>query len=471
MPVSRRTFLKSASGAAVVALNGNLLAQATSPTAGIAYTGEHVRQVIDGFGFSEAFQQAGVLRVLSDADQKSLLNLMFSAGGGMGYSILRNQIGDSAKPQPNTGDIQAIEPAKGEFIFTGDENQIWLMNEAKARGCTRFLSSCWSPPAWMKTNGKVHDGALKKECYQDFADMLATYVAEYKKRFNLDIYAISPTNEPNFVPTLDYASCKWTAEELSKFLRENLFPALKAKGVAPEVVIDEHEHWSDEYINVILDDPGNSKAIHIVAAHAYAPDSGPYVSISARTGTFAKALGQGKRVWETEVSVGTGPQILNMNDGVYWARVIHSHMVENNVSAWLYWWGGSNSNSRSSLIWIDIPNKKYQLSKRFFTIGHFSRFIRPGYHRVDATPTPAPNTYFSAYLSPDSKRLVCVAINDDSVERPLSIQPGGFPATSCIAVRTSNTETHAKLPPIQLVNGAASVVTAPLSVTTYIFTA
>lgn len=471
MSFSRRKFLEAASSAAVLACSKTLFGEAPAAVAGVAYTGDHVRQQIDGFGFSEAFQQAGVMRLLAEADQASLLNLMFSPAGGMGYSILRNQIGDATQPRPNTGDIQAIEPTKGEFVFSGDENQLWLMNEAKKRGCTRFLASCWSPPAWMKTNGKVHDGALKKEYYQAFADMLATYVAEYKKRFDLDIYALSPTNEPNFVPTQDYASCKWTGEELSKFLRENLLPALKAKGVSPEVVIDEHEHWSDDFINVILDDAESSKAIHIVAAHAYAPDSGPYVSIGARTGTFAKALGQGKRVWETEVSVGTGAQILNMNDGVYWARVIHSHMVENNVSAWLYWWGAAITNTRSSLIWIDAANKKYQLSKRFFTIGHFARFVRPGYHRVDATPTPAPNTYFSAYLSPDSKRLICVAINDDSVERPLTIQPGGFPATSCTAVRTSNTETHTKLPPISLTNGVAEVVTTPLSVTTYIFTA
>lgn len=470
MSVSRRTFLKSASVAAAAAYSGTLLADTAPAVAGIAYKDTHVRQQIDGFGFSEAFQQAATMRLLPEADLNGLLNLMFSPNGGMGYSILRNQIGDAQKPRPGTGDIQSIEPTKGEFAWTGDENQIWLMNEAKKRGCTRFLSSCWSPPAWMKNNGKVHDGALKKENYQDFADYLAAYVLEYKKRFDLDIYALSPTNEPNYVPTQDYASCKWTAGELSKFLKENLIPTFKAKGIGAEIVIDEHEHWSDEYINVILDDAANAKALNIVAAHAYAPNSGNYVSIGARTGNFTNALKAGKRIWETEVSVGTGAQITNMNDGVYWARVLHAHMVENNVSAWLYWWGAANTNTRSSLIWVDAVNKKYQLSKRFFTIGQFSRFIRPGYHRVDATPSPAPNTFFSAYLAPDSKRLVCVAINDDAVERPIVIQPGGFPATGCIAVRTSNTETHTRLPPITLTNGSASVVTAPLSVTTYVFT-
>ncbi|MFC6644641.1 glycoside hydrolase [Granulicella cerasi] len=472
MPITRRHFLQSVAATATVATYQPIaFAEARPAIAGIAYKGEHVRQQIDGFGFSEAFNQSGLLRVLSEKDQNDLLNLMFSPAGGMGYSILRNQIGDVDKARANSGDVPTFEPKKGEFQWAGDENAVWLMNEAKKRGCTRFLSSCWSPPAWMKTNGAVHDSALKKECYQDFAEYLATYVLEYKARFGLDIYAVSPANEPNFTPTLNYGSCKWTGSELSKFVRENLVPTFAAKNVSAKIVVDEHEHWSDEYINVVLDDAANAKSLEIVAAHAYAPNSGDFVSISARTGRFQKALSLGKRVWETEVSVGTGPQITNMNDGVYWARVIHAHMVENDVSAWLYWWGAAFNNTRSGLIWIDSANKKYQLSKRFFTIGQFARFIRPGFHRVDATPNPAPNTYFSAYLSPDAKRLVCVAINDDAVERSFTIQPGGFPATSCIAVRTSTTETHAKLPPVTLQNGSAEVVTAPLSVTTYVFNA
>lgn len=467
--VTRRGFLTAASGFAIAACNKNLWADAKPAMAGVAYTGAHVRQQIDGFGFSEAFHQAGVMRMLSEHDQTVLLNLMFSPSGGMGYSILRNIIGEGPEhPDPHTGTVASIEPEKDKFNWAGDEDQIWLMNEAKKRGCTRFLSSCWSPPAWMKTNHDAWDGSLKPEMYQEFADYLATYVLEYKKRYDIDIAALSPTNEPNFTPTQHYASCRWTAGQLSKFLHQNLIPTFAARGVTADIVIDEHEHWTDEFINDILSDPVNSKALKIVASHAYAPTSAPYVSIGSRTGTFSMALSQGKRIWETEVSAGDA-QITNMNDGVYWARVLHSHMVENNVSAWLYWWGAATTKSRSSLIAIDTAAKTYQLTKRFFTIGQFSRFIRPGYHRVDATPTPAPNTFFSAYLDPEGKKLVCVAINDDAVEHPIVIQPGGFPATSCTAVRTSNTETHAKLPPIALKNGSAEVVTAPLSVTTYIF--
>ena len=471
MKISRRAFVKAGSSVAALAAAGRLQAAEKSSPAGIAATPDHFRQQIDGFGFSEAFHQAALLKGLEEKDQNDLLNLMFSPNGGMGYSILRNEIGDSSNVTGNPGGtVVSIEPKQGEFNWTGDEDQIWLMNEAKKRGCTRFLSSAWSPPGWMKTNGDIHEGELKPTMYQEYADYLATYVLEYKKRYDLDIYAISPTNEPGFTPPgKKWESCKWNGGQLTKFLRQNLIPTFEAKGVKAEIVINENNNWNADMINEILSDPVCDKGINIVAAHAYAQTTAPYMDIALRTGQFGVAMEKRKRIWETEVSSGDA-NITNMNDGVYWARVLHTHMIEDNVSAWLYWWGAAAGSSRGSLITIDPATKKYQLSKRFFTIGQYSRFIRPGFHRVDANPTPAPHTFFSAYLDPTGKKLVCVAINDDAVEHPLTLQCGGFKANECVIVRTSNTETHAKIPTVQTVNGQLEVTTTPLSVTTFIIT-
>jgi glucuronoarabinoxylan endo-1,4-beta-xylanase len=466
MAMTRRSFVRTGTGMAALGYAGALRAVDKPSPAGIAI---NPRQQIDGFGFSEAFHRAREIQLLPDKMQTDLLNLMFSPNGGMGYSILRNEIGEGPLGAGKTdGTVASIEPTPGEFNWTGDEDQIWLMNEAKKRGCTTFFSSAWSPPAWMKTNNNAWDGSLKTGMYQQYADYLAAYVLEYKKRYDLDIYAISPANEPGFIPKdIHYASTKWTSGEMVKFLKENLIPTFKAKGVTAKIVIDEHNSWNDAGINDILADSVCDKAIEIVAAHAYASDSAPFVSFDLRAGQFQTATQKGKRIWETEVSAGDA-NITNMNDGVYWARLIHRHMIEDNVSAWLYWWGTAATKARSSLISIDTTAKTYGLSKRFFTIGHFSRFIRPGFHRVDAKPDPAPNTFFSAYINPNGKELVCVAINDDAVEHPLVIQTGTFVGTSCIPVRTSNTETHARLPKIEPTNGQFIVTTTPLSVTTFV---
>lgn len=464
--LTRRGFVRTGIGAAAAAGCSARLYAADKPApAGIDASPAHVRQQIDGFGFSEAFHAAKLLQDLPAKQQGDLLTLLFSPGAGMGYSILRNQIGNGPVDS-SPGQVASIEPEPDKWNWTGDEDQVWLMNEAKKRGCTKFISSSWSPPAWMKSNNNEYGGTLKPAMYQAFADYLATYVLEYKKRYGLDIYAISPQNEPGFIPKQKYASMEWSPGQMKKFLKENLIPTFAAKGVAAKIFVDEHNDWKSDGIDEILSDATCDKGIEIVAAHAYTGTSGPYMPIEQRTGRFENALAKHKTIWQTEVSAGDA-NITNMNDGVYWARVIHTSMIQDNVSAWLYWWGVFKTHSRSALIDLDPANGSWQMSKRFFTIGHFARFIRPGFHRVDANPKPAPNTYFSAYLAPNEKQLVCVAINDDAVEHPLLIQ-SGFKGTTCIPIRTSNTETHAKLPAVAMGDGGFAVTTAPLSVTTFV---
>jgi glucuronoarabinoxylan endo-1,4-beta-xylanase len=466
MGITRRGFVRGGVSAAVAAGCSRTAFAAEKPSpAGVDASPAHVRQEIDGFGFSEAFHMAGLIQQMPEKPQNDLLTLMFSPTAGMGYSMLRNEIGNGPVDS-RPGQVASIEPGPDKWNWTGDEDQIWLMNEAKKRGCSRFISSAWSAPSWMKNNNNEWGGSVKSNMYQAYADYLAAYVIEYKKRYGIDIYALSPSNEPGFIPKEHYASMDWTSGELKKFLRDNLIPTFAAKNVPAKIFVPEVNSWKSDWIDDILSDKVCAQAIDIVAAHAYAGTSGPYMPIEQRTGRFESAIDKKKKIWQTEVSAGDA-NIVNMNDGVYWARCIHTSMIQDNVSAWLYWWGLAKGTSRSSLIAIDPVNGKFQMSKRFFTIAHFARFVRPGFHRVDANPTPAPHTYFSAYLAPNEKQLVCVAINDDSVEHPLLIQ-SGFKGTTCIPIRTSNTETHAKLPAVSAGNGGFEVTTAPLSVTTFV---
>lgn len=468
MKKTRRQFIGCASKAASLALIAPVVRAAgkgKDPVAGIDAKG--ICQQIDGFGFSGAFHEARALQEFPDNDRAFLLDLLFSPTRGMGFSILRNIVGDGEKVENTSGTTASIEPQPGVWNWAGDEDQIWLMNEAKKRGCTRFLSSVWSPPAWMKTNHKTEDGgSLKSDKYQAFAEYLAEYVAGYKSHHGIDIYAISPTNEPNF--TAKWSSCRWTGEQLTKFIRENLVPALAAKGVAPEIIVDEHAHWSDEYINVILADKTCSEAIHIVAAHAYADTTSPFMPYDTRIGNFNTALKQQKRIWQTEVSAGD-KNIVTIDDGVYWAGLVHRHLNWNQVSGWLWWWGVGPEDSRGALIGLDTKAKSYQLSKRLFTIGQYARFIRPGAHRVNATENPVGNVRFSAFLGPTGKELTCVAVNDDSKDQQFVIEVGGIPITKCLQVRTSHTEVHKVLGKTPVTNGQIPVQVPAMSVTTYIF--
>ncbi len=142
----------------------------------------------------------------------------------------------------------------------------------------------------------------------------------------------------------------------------------------------------------------------------------------------------------------------------------------NSVSAWLYWWGAAVTKKRASLITLDPKAGTYQLTKRFFTIGQYARFVRPGARRVNATENPVGNVRFDAFMDPGGKKLICVAINDDNKPQQFPIQIGGFTPSACLPVRTSVTDNHARQPILKPVNGQFNVEVPAESVTTFIIT-
>ena len=465
MGMNRRDFVRGAAVAAAAAASAPRM-MAQEPGATVDATVRH--QLMDGFGFSEAFGQAYGLWKMPEEKREYLLDLMFDQKKGMGFSILRNIIQDGGMPKgPFSERGMSIEPEPGKWNWNGDRDQIWLMGEAKKRGCGKFFSTVWSPPAWMKTTGMVdRGGQLRNDMYQTFADYLAEYVLGYKKHFGIDIYAISPANEPDFLAP--WPSCIWSGEQLAVFLRTALIPTFERRGVTAEIIVNEDARWDDLSINTILADPTCAKAVNIVAAHAYTDDYTPYVPLCKRTGVFRKALGMGKRVWETEVSA-DGKNITNIKDGVYWARLVHEHLAVDQVSGWLWWWGASLAEkSRGSLIGIDPRNGTYELTKRFYTIGQYARFVRPGAHRIEATAMPDKDVDLSAYHDDATGKTVVVAINRGMQERSFPVTLKGVTGMKVMGTRTSATENHAELKEMHVKRGGFRAVAAAESVTTWV---
>ena len=467
MKMNRRDFVRGAAvAAAAVGAAPGMVAEGMQPGAMVDATVRH--QQMDGFGFSEAFGQAFGLMRMPEEKREYLLDLMFDEKKGMGFTILRNIIQDGGMPKgPFSEAGESIEPVQGTWNWKGDKDQIWLMGEAKKRGCGRFFSTAWSPPAWMKTTGNVNRGGqLRTDMYQAFADYLAEYVRGYKRHFGMDIYAISPANEPDYLAR--WPSCIWSGEQLAVFLGTALIPTFDRRGVGAEIIVNEDARWTDLSINTILEDPTCAKALNIVAAHAYTDDYTPYVPLAKRTGVFRKALGMGKRVWETEVSA-DGKNITNITDGVYWARLVHTHLTVDQVSGWLWWWGASQAEkSRGSLIGIDPRAGTYELTKRFFTIGQFAKFIRPGSRRVEATSMPDKDVDLSAYHDAATGRTVVVAINAGQLERSFPVTLKGVTGMRVMGTRTSATENHVELPVVPVQSSGFRAVAAAESVTTWV---
>jgi glucuronoarabinoxylan endo-1,4-beta-xylanase len=441
--------------------------------------GNETHQEIDGFGASFA-KQAHLLLRCAEPGRTQILDLLFSRTGGAGLSIVRNQINSkSAEIDPDYG---TIEPHNNTFDFDHDEAQIWLMKEAKHRGVATFISTAFSPPAWMKLNNNTMDASdppkpernqLRRDRRDDYAEYLARYVREYRDRFNIELYAISPANEPDV--SAAYQSCVWSAADLRDFIRDFLKPALAQQRVSIRLIAPELLSWTEALHAVTIEsDPETNALVQIIGLHNYNndPTTGePLVTAEA----VAQTRALNKRLWMTEAS-SLEPDDPSMHDALIWAKNIHKHMVVAGTNAWLWWWGvlgeagGSHFGTGQGLIYFRPEDGTYSTRKRFWCLAQYSRFIRPGAVRIGATASPIDGVYVSAYRSQEetTPTLVIVAINTTTSDQPCTIGLVNIAADALLPYVTSDSLDMAQAASIAVTNDELALTLAPHSVTTLV---
>lgn len=348
-------------------------------------------QEIDGFGVS---QSADVYAdQLYEHDQRDrIMDLLFSQEDGIGLSILRSEVGSGLN-------MPTINPEKDTWDFTAYEPEQWVMNEARNRGVETFMSTVWSPPAWMKTNGRItRGGRLKKEYYGEYAKYLAEYVKGYRKHHGITIDAISIANEPEYAAS--WQSNLWSGEDFKIFVRDYLKPTFEKENLDTKIIVGEEGTWTDKRLSEIYSDREALDSIDIVGSHYYR--GRPYI--------FDQAKNNGKKVWLTETSE-TILSDTGFKDGVKWSKYIHDYLTKADVNAFIFWLGAAYKDNNESLIRL-TDSENFIDAKRLYSMGNFSKFIKPGYKRIGVTENPTGNLHLSAYKNEESGEVIVVAVND-----------------------------------------------------------
>ena len=237
-----------------------------------------------------------------------------------------------------------------------DPNSLWTdekvnAQKAKARGAM-ILATPWTPPASMKTNNNVVAGGLKTTSYADYATFLKNFC---NNMGNIDV--ISVQNEPNISVT--YESCTWNATQLMNFCKNN------APTIGKPVMMPEAYNFDSRLSDSTLNDSTAASHITHIGGHLYGTT--PW--------TYTKAINAGKRVWMTE------HYYTNEDIGtcITMAREILDCMY-NNMNAYIWWYLRQPG--------CNIINTGGSIKKKGYTMAQFSKYIRPGYYRIDATYQP-----------------------------------------------------------------------------------
>ena len=300
-------------------------------------------------------------------------------------------------------------------------------------GITTIFASPWSPPPSMKSNNNIVGGILNPDSYADYANYLKAF-ADYMASHGVTLYALSIQNEPDV--SVSYESCDWNSTQMLNFVKN------QASLIGIRIIAPESANFNPTISDAILNDPVAAANVAIIGGHIY----------GAKPASYPLAVSKGKEVWMTEHLVldttwraaqSTAGEIYDcMNAGM-------------NAYVWWYirrFYGPMDDNGN--------------VTKRGYSISHYSRFIRPGFYKVDVTGEPKQYVYVTAYKNNAKVVIVALNYNEGLMDQTFSIQNGSVTAVTPYV--TSASKNCAQGSDIVVSNGRFTATLDSESVTTFV---
>lgn len=445
-------------------------------------------QTIDNFGASDAWSMQ-FIEELPQREQEQVARWLFSRGSdaagqpeGIGLSLWRFNMGAGSAEQEGASQIkpgtrtECFLQADGSYDWSRQAGQRKFLRFAKAYGVPYILGFLNSPPVYFTQNGLAtntgREGAsynLKPEHYGDFARFMAEVIAGLAAHDSVTIDYISPVNEPDGhwnwlgpkqegTPATKYEVARLTRELDGELTRRGLgtqiiipessdFRCMMGEHLAgPERGYEIQSFMSPDSATTYVGDLGHLAPV--LAGHSYWTNTPvEYMKECRRTlrDTVAK---YGTQLWQTEVCImgndreigGGGGYDRTMKTALYVARLIHHDLVMGDARAW-QWWRAMGGDYKDGLL-LRQGNEVYD-SKLLWSMGNYSRFVRPGAVRLDVrrqggdgdSATDPWGLMCSAYRNSDGS-VVAVVINYADKEAEISLE--GLGAGEWKIYRTSD---------------------------------
>ncbi len=234
---------------------------------------QHQMQQIDGFGFALTGGSAEHLINMSPAARAAILQELYGKNeNDVRVNYIRLTLGAS---DMNSFVFSYNDLPEGEedfelkkFSLAQDLNDVVpVMKEILAiNPDIKIMASPWSAPTWMKTNGKVKGGKLRKECYDVYARYFVKYVQAMAAE-GIRIDAVTVQNEP--LNSNNTPSMVWTAADMAEFVRDHLGPAFALAGIDTKIIVFDHNLDRPDFALEIYADPEAARYVDGAAYHHY----------------------------------------------------------------------------------------------------------------------------------------------------------------------------------------------------------
>lgn len=416
-------------------------------------------QTMVGFGASLTESSASVLAGLDAATRTRTIAALFDPVTGDGLSYLRQPMGgsDFVVGSPYTyDDVPAGQTdfALKHFSIARDERQIIpLLREALARNPRlHIMASPWSAPAWMKTGGSLIGGRLIDDprIYQAYARYFVMFLQAYA-RAGVPVEAVTVQNEPQNRAPKGYPGMDLPVAQESRLIQA-LGPALRAAGLPTKILGYDH-NWSEHPDDIASTPPGQTPELHYASDLLADPATARWLAGTAYHCYFGDPSAQtqqhnrypDKVVYFTECSgVQSGVPANTFSDTLKWhSRNLIVGVTRNWASTVVNWnlaldaTGGPHTggcDTCTALVTVG-PGNTVQTNTEYYTLGHLSRFVRPGAVRIASSSfgTTGWNGQIMdvAFRNPDGS-VALVVHNENDAPRSFVATVGGWAFTATV---------------------------------------
>jgi glucosylceramidase len=384
-------------------------------------------------GFGGAFTEAAAVTWLKlpQPQQEALLRDYFDPQAGHGYSLCRVHMNSCDFALGNYAHVErAGDVDLASFDIGRDRQALLPFIQAALRVAGRpihLLASPWSPPAWMKDNGRMNNGGkLLPQYRQAWARCYVRFIQAYAAE-GVPIWGVSVQNEPEASQTWD--SCLYSAEEERDFVRDHLGPELEAAGLGHIKVIvwDHNRDRLVERAGVVYSDAAASRYVWGAGFHWYGEDHFEQVQLT-------HDAWPDKHLIFTEGCQEGGP-----HTGEWALAERYARSLINDLNHWTEGWidwnllldasGGPNhvGNLCSAPVLASPAGDALCHQSSFYALGHFARFIQPGAKRVLCAASKQV-LECTAALNPDGS-LAAVVLNRSDAPLRFALRLTGLPCT------------------------------------------
>jgi O-glycosyl hydrolase len=454
-PSASTRRLRAACTATLLGL-GLLAAHATEPrTVQIQKPASDAR--FEGWGTSLCWFGNAVGR-WPEPHRSAIADALFSPAG-LGLTFVRYNIGGGENPEhrhmPWFRQMEGFSPAAGEWNWSADPGQRWMLAAALQRGVTHVEAFSNAPPYWMTRSGCVSGHTDPNQDNLDprheaaFVDYLVQVVAHFRTEWGVRFDTIDPMNEPY----TDYwrahgrqEGCHFERASQARII-QRLRAALDERGL-PDVRLSAADETNyDRAIETWKSYDAAARAcVAVINAHAYAT--------ARRTELRDLAREAGKLLVMSEVDDGGGsPHAHNaMAPALHLAGQIIDDLRDLQPLRWTFWQavedesGMNDANCNWGLIHADLEGQTHTWvkTKKYHAMAQFTQFIRSGaaWMSCDDANTVA--------LRNADGSLAIVSRNPRADEVQITYDLSAFGASEAAAVeihRTSAKEDCAPQPP------------------------